>query len=108
MSDLSLQRCLNHASREAAARCPSCAQFYCRECITEHEGRVICAACLRKLAGVPLFQRRGLTSFWRVSQCFLGLLAAWFFFYLLGETLLRLPSSFHEGTLWQVDWFDNR
>jgi hypothetical protein len=35
-----------------------------------------------------------------VSQCALGLLAAWFFFYLIGEGLLAMPASFHERTLW--------
>jgi hypothetical protein len=36
----------------------------------------------------------------------LGVLAAWFFFYLIGEALLALPTSFHEGTLWQSRWFE--
>jgi hypothetical protein len=27
--------------------------------------------------------------------------AAWFLFYLLGEALLKLPSSFHDGTIWE-------
>jgi len=100
MADLTYQRCLNHAGREAAARCPGCGQYFCRECISEHEGRVMCAACLRRLGRVPLFQRRGSAWVIRFGQCLLGLLAAWFFFYLVGESLLALPSSFHEGTLW--------
>ena len=100
--DLTHQRCLNHAEREAVARCPACGQYFCRECITEHEDRVICAACLRKLARVPLLQRRGFAGVLRVGQCLLGLLLAWFFFHLIGEGLLKLPTSFHEGTLWQT------
>jgi hypothetical protein len=36
----------------------------------------------------------------------LGLLVAWFFFYLIGESLLALPTTFHEGSLWQVNWLD--
>ena len=59
-SNLTFQRCFNHAAREAVARCPACGHYFCRECITEHDDRVICAACLRKLARVPLLQRRGL------------------------------------------------
>ena len=108
MPDLSLQRCFNHLAREAVARCPSCAQFYCRECITEHDDRVICAACLRKLAHVPLTQRTGFLLLFRVGQGLMGLLLVWFFFYLLGETLLGLPTSFHEGTLWQVHWLQKQ
>jgi len=107
MRDLSFQRCFNHAGREAVARCPSCAQYYCRECITEHEDRVLCAACLKKLVRVPFTKRSGYVRFIRVGQCLVGLLLAWFFFYLVGESLLALPTSFHEGTLWQVHWLDS-
>ena len=106
MRDLSQQRCFNHLGREAVARCPGCAQFYCRECITEHEDRVICAACLKKLAGMPLTKRGGFVLT-RAGQCLMGLLLAWFLFYLIGEGLLALPTSFHEGTLWQAHWLDN-
>jgi hypothetical protein len=35
-----------------------------------------------------------------------GLFTVWLFFYLLGQGLLRLPSSFHEGTLWQDPWLN--
>lgn len=101
MPELAQQRCFNHAAREAVARCPGCGHFFCRECVTEHDDRVMCAACLHKLAHVPLLQRRGFARTLRVGQCLLGLLLAWFFFYLIGEALLALPSSFHEGTLWR-------
>ena len=102
MQSLAHQRCFNHAAREAVARCPECKQFFCRECITEHDRRVLCAACLQKLGRRPLLQRRGLKRLIHVGQCLLGLLAAWFFFYLVGEALLALPTSFHEGTLWNL------
>jgi hypothetical protein len=32
----------------------------------------------------------------------IGFFTAWLFFYWLGESLLFLPSSFHEGTLWET------
>ena len=101
MADLTYQRCFNHAQREAVARCPGCGQFFCRECIAEHEDRVLCAACLRKLARVPLLRRRGFAGVVRLGQGLAGLLLAWFFFYLIGEALLAIPTAFHEGTLWQ-------
>ena len=104
-ADLTYQRCLNHGQREAVARCPGCGHYFCRECTTEHDDRVICAACLHKLARMPLLQRRELAGLIRLGECVLGVLAAWFFFYLLGEALLALPTSFHEGTLWQSHWF---
>jgi hypothetical protein len=108
MQTLAYQRCFNHAEREAVARCPHCQQFFCRECITEHDDRVICAACLKKLARVPLLKRRGFASALHLGQVLLGLMAAWFFFYLIGEALVSLPDSFHEGKLWQGSWIDKQ
>lgn len=106
MRSLSHQRCFNHAQREAAARCPECAQFYCRECITEHDDRVICAACLRKLARIPLTQRGGFVGVVRTLQVGFGVLVVWVFFHFLGETLLSIPNSFHDGTIWKPGWFE--
>jgi hypothetical protein len=51
-------------------------------------------------------QRRGLATVLRYSQCLLSLVIAWFFFYVIGEILLTLPSSFHEATLWKSGWLD--
>jgi hypothetical protein len=98
---IALQRCFNHVQREAAARCPACGQFFCRECITEHDDKVICAACLKKLARSPFVKSRVFARILQLSHCLLGLLAAWFIFYLLGEALLAMPASFHEGTIWE-------
>src|SRR5512137_19237 len=106
MSSLTHQRCLNHATREAVARCPECRQFFCRECITEHEDRVICAACLRKLARATGVQRSRWRVFASVAQCLAGVLVAWLFFYTAGRVLLAIPASFHEGTVWQGGWMD--
>ena len=101
------QRCFNHAAREAVARCPECSQFFCRECVTEHDDRVLCAACLKKLTHRPLAQRFALGKIIRIAQCVFGLLLAWFFFFLIGHSLLKLPDAFHEGTLWQSHGIDN-
>src|SRR5580765_4677136 len=104
MPSLIHQRCFNHALREAVARCPECTQFFCRECITEHDDRVLCAGCLRKLARVQLLKRRGFVRVFRAAQVILGLLTAWLFFYAMGNVLLSIPTSFHEGGLWQRGW----
>jgi hypothetical protein len=106
MQTLAYQRCLNHVGREAVARCPECRQFFCRECITEHDDRVICAACLKKLARVPLLKRPAFAGLMRVAQCAFGIFIAWFFFHFVAEMLLKLPTDFHEGTLWEVNWMD--
>ena len=42
-------RCLFHPLREAAARCPHCGGTFCRECVTDEEGKLACPPCLRKL-----------------------------------------------------------
>ena len=102
MQTLLHQRCFNHALREAAARCPECGRFFCRECVTPHQGRVICAACLSRLGEM----RRGPGTIFhavlRMVQCLAGLAAAWMLFYLAGRILLGLPDSFHEGTFWKA------
>ena len=53
-SSLGDTSCVTHADRLSVARCPSCRQFYCSECITEHEGRMICAACLELKSVKPV------------------------------------------------------
>ena len=45
---LHLRRCVRHPNRDAAARCPSCQQYFCRECVVEHDGRLLCSDCLRR------------------------------------------------------------
>ncbi len=106
-SNLIHQRCFNHALREAAARCPQCGHFYCRECITEHDDRVICATCLGKLAKVPLTQRAGVVGVLRTVQVLAGLVTVCLFFYLCGRFLLSIDSSVHEGTIWKGRWSDS-
>ena len=101
MHDLAHQRCFNHAWREAAARCLGCGRYYCRECITEHEDRMMCASCLTRLTAARAQRKARLAAIIRVAMCGVGLLTVWFFFYLMGKGLLALPSSFHEGTVWQ-------
>ncbi len=55
-TDIADRKCYNHASREAVARCPQCSNFFCRECITEHDDVIMCASCLEK-AGKTTKQR---------------------------------------------------
>lgn len=43
-------RCLFHPLREAAALCPHCGGTYCRECVTDEEGKLACPPCLRRMA----------------------------------------------------------
>jgi hypothetical protein len=96
--------CAIHPQREAAARCASCAGFFCRECVTEHDLRMLCARCLRETASSdePRKKRRSLTAPLAVfTQLVLGAVLLWFSFYLIGRLLIAVPATFHEGTLWE-------
>jgi len=97
---IALERCFNHASREAVARCPECRRYFCRECISEHEGRVICAFCLKRLS-TKVIRRNRLASLVRVVEVLIGVLLLWSSFYLLGRALLTIPSSFHDLAIHQ-------
>jgi hypothetical protein len=103
MTALVQQRCLHHVEREAVARCPECGQFYCRECIVEHDDRVICAACLRRTSASAAEKNSRWSAIRDVVQITAGLLLAWLFFYFAGRVLLTIPTSFHDGTLWHTE-----
>jgi hypothetical protein len=95
------RQCFLHADREAAARCMGCGQSFCRECVSEHDLRMLCAACLKKetTANAKKPTRR-----WKVPiapvHFLLGLLILWFTVYLFGRILVNIPSSFHDGEMW--------
>lgn len=108
MSTLSHQRCFHHSLREAVARCPECRQFYCRECITEHDDRVICASCLSRLATSGSKKTSNWEWFGVSVSCVIGLVIAFLIFYELGEALLLIPSNFHEGNVWTERWLDQQ
>jgi hypothetical protein len=99
---IALERCSNHASREAVARCPECRRYFCRECISEHEGRVICAFCLKRLSP-KVIRRYRLAGLVRVVEVLIGVLLLWSSFYLLGRALLTIPSSFHDLVIQQEE-----
>jgi len=104
MDRLAHQRCTHHALREAVARCPECQRFYCRECVTEHDERVVCAACLKRLVARTATPRRRLGFIWQWAQVLAGLLLCWLVFYYCGRALLAVPADFHEGTFWQREF----
>jgi hypothetical protein len=88
------ERCWHHREREAAVRCPECRRFYCRECVTEHQGRMVCAACVASLAGRAALSARGLPRLAWIAASAGGLLLAWAIFYYLGAMLAGIPSDF--------------
>ena len=96
------QRCYHHSDREAVARCPECSRFYCRECITEHDDRMLCATCLSHLSASQDASRLG-RLYWLVPllQFGGGLLLIWVLFFYIGSMLIAMPTTFHEGTFWE-------
>ncbi len=106
MEALAQQHCLHHALREAAARCPECKHFYCRECITEHDDRVLCASCLKKITQGTAGKRYVLAGLGRLSLGVFGFLTAWLCFYWIGQTLLSIPTKAHDGTVWKPGFWE--
>jgi len=95
--------CLIHPDRSAVARCPACREFFCSECITEHDGKLICAACLAKGS----VQRRGpekkrlVIHPAAVLQFLVALALCWALYYFAGRFLGGIPDEFHDGTIWE-------
>jgi hypothetical protein len=92
------QRCWNHESREAVCLCPQCGRSYCRECVSEHDFRLLCAACLRTISrvGRPVASSR----FAFAGLALAGLFIGWLLFFLGGEALMTLSARM-ERTSWQ-------
>jgi len=108
MVDLLHQRCFNHMLREAVARCPECRSYFCRECVTEHEDKVLCATCLSHKINSETSGSNRWGGSARIIHFLLGGIIIWIFFYYLGQFLLSLPSAFHEGTLWEMGWWNTQ
>ena len=90
------ERCRNHPAREAVARCPPCQRFYCRECVTEHDDRLVCAACLEKLGASSARRRSGRRVLAAAVEGLLGLALAFGLFYTAGRFLAEIPTTFNE------------
>lgn len=90
-------RCTNHEGRQASGICPSCARPFCRECLTEHAGRLSCAECLRRSAPAARRQRAWHGRIAAPAMLIAALLLSWFLFYALGSTLelMTAPDSPH-------------
>jgi hypothetical protein len=84
------QRCWNHEGREAVCRCPECGRSYCRECVTEHQSRLLCAACLTRLARQTAPDSATRRHVLPAALLLGGLALAWLLFFSAGEGLLAL------------------
>ena len=106
MDNFLQQKCYNHRYREAAAKCPECGRFFCRECITEHDDRMLCTSCLEAMNDKTESHSAVLINIYYVGRFFLGSIMIWLMFYYIGVILLSIPASFHEGTIWSGNWID--
>jgi hypothetical protein len=99
MNGLALhQRCWNHEHREAVCRCPECGRPYCRECVSEHETRLLCAVCLRAQAQVSRARggrmRRRLAP---AAMALAAILLSWAIFYGAGRAMSLLGDRAQEA-----------
>ena len=95
------QRCWNHEGREAVCRCPQCGRSYCRECVSEHETRLLCAACLKSLAERPAPRRRSLRRAAPAALALAGVLTAWAVYFAGAEAVMTLVDR-AERSQWQT------
>lgn len=90
MATLARQRCLNHETREAVCRCPSCHGFFCRECVALFESRLLCAQCLAAAVNAEdtELSNKG-SSMGSVALAVIGFLLIWLMFYFAGWSILQ-------------------
>lgn len=101
MSVLAARRCVQHPAREAVARCPSCGHDYCRECVVEHAGRLLCASCLARESVIAAPPRARWVRLKNIATTVVCFFALWLGFYFMASLLKAIPPEFHEGTLWK-------
>lgn len=92
-------RCWNHEGREAVCRCPECRRGFCRECVAEHEQRLLCASCLKAaIRAKPA--AAGRRRMGRAAFTLAGILLAWVTLFCAGETILAYTGRV-EQSIWQ-------
>ncbi len=94
------QRCWNHEGREAVCRCPECGRSYCRECVSEHQSRLLCAACLTRVSQATMRKRGSLGRLAAPLLAVAGLLLAWMVLFGAGESVIILAERAEQSS-WQ-------
>ena len=90
------QRCWNHEAREAVCRCPECGRSFCRECVTEHQARLLCASCLVAAARARRSPRGVVRRLLPAAMALAGILLAWTVFYSAGEALILVTERLEQ------------
>ena len=94
------QRCWNHEAREAVCGCPGCSRPFCRECVTEHERRLLCAVCLQSITRAAQSRPRRGRMLLAALAAFGGVILSWSIFYIGGEILLEITARAEHA--WRV------
>jgi hypothetical protein len=95
MTQFSQQRCFIHPSREAVSLCLECRRAFCRECVVDHDGRLICAACIARLRAPVVQGNRTLRRLLSATGTALAILLCWILFYMAGRLLMLAEPSHH-------------
>ena len=93
-------RCWNHEAREAVCQCPQCGRSFCRECVTEHESRLMCAACLRHAAQAASVRRGRLRRMAAAGLTLAGVILAWAVYFGAAQGLITV-SERSERMAWR-------
>jgi hypothetical protein len=98
---LARSRCENHPDREAVAFCRECERTFCRECVTSHDDRVVCAACLSRMADDGDVKKRvRLNGLLMPIRALVGFVVVWVLLYAFGRILASASATFHKDGLW--------
>jgi hypothetical protein len=95
MTQFSQQRCFVHPSREAVSLCVECRRTFCRECVVDHDGRLVCAACLARLRAPVAPGNRALRQLRTAAATALAILVCWILFYMFGRLLMMSEPARH-------------
>jgi len=93
-------RCWNHEVREAVCQCPQCGRSFCRECVTEHESRLMCASCLRQAARSAPVRRGRMRRMAGALLTLAGVALAWAIFFGAAQGLIIVTER-SERMAWQ-------
>jgi hypothetical protein len=75
--------------------CVECRRAYCRECVVDHDGRLICAACLVRLRAPSAGGSRALQRTFSAAGMAVTLLLCWIVFYMAGRLLMTAEPEHH-------------
>ena len=86
--NIAQQHCWNHSSRGAVCRCPLCHRPFCRECVSEHDSRLLCAGCIRTSVSTSAQGRRHTGPLFLAAMALASTLVAWAIFFSLGQIIM--------------------